>query len=124
MMKRNAKDNLIYLGVAGTIAAALAFYIFYTDRTMGRIPVIPGPLLWGILSTPAIVALLLERFWEHRHRCTLWVISIIIASINASAMLIVYSSQWSPPVLVWSTMTVLWVIVIFVVAEKFLARNH
>jgi hypothetical protein len=119
-MDHKTKDNLIYLGVAGTIAAALAFYVFYTDRTMGTIPAIPGPLLWGILSTPGIVALILERFWKHRHRRALWAILIAAASINVSAMVAAYRWQWNPPVILWSTMTVLWVIVVFVATEKFL----
>ena len=120
-MEQKNKDNLIYLGVAGTIAAVLASYVFYTDRTMGRIPNIPGPLLWGILSTPGIVALILERFWKHRHRFALWVISSTAALINVSAMVVAYSRQWNPPVILWSTMTALWVVVVFVVAEKFLS---
>ena len=120
-MKQQTKDNLIYLGIAGTIAAALTFYIFYTDRTMGRIPQIPGPLLWGILSTPGILGLILERFWADRRRRALWVILIVAASINVSAMFAAYFWHWNPPVIVWSTMTGLWVVVVFVVVEKFLA---
>jgi hypothetical protein len=120
-MENKTKDNLIYLGVAGTIAAALALYVFYTDRTMGRIPKIPGPLLWGILSTPGIVALILERFWKHRKRRALWVILIIAATINVSAMVAAYSWQWNPHVILWSTLTALWVAVVFVVADKFLS---
>lgn len=120
-MEQKTKDNLIYLGVAGTIAAALAFYVFYTDRTMGRIPKIPGSLLWGILSTPGIVALILERFWKHRRRPALWVIVIVAASINILAMVAAYSWQWNPPVILWSTMTAIWVVVVFVVSEKFLS---
>jgi len=120
-MEDKTKDNLIYLAVGGVIAAALAFYIFYTDRTMGRIPKIPGPLLWGILSTPCIIALIVERFWKHRRRRALWVILIATVSINVSAMVAAYSWQWNPPVLIWSTMTALWVVVVFVVAEKFLS---
>lgn len=120
-MKQQTKDNVIYLGVAGAIAAALTFYVFYTDRTMGRIPKIPGPLLWGILSTPGILALIMERFWGHRRRRALWVILIVAASINVSAMFAAYFWQWNPPVIVWSTMTALWVVVVFVVAEKLLA---
>jgi hypothetical protein len=123
-MKQKTKDNLIYLGVAGTIVAALTFYVFYTDRTMGRIPEIPEPLLWGILSTPGIAALILERFWEHRRRPMLWVILIVTASINVSAMFAAYWRRWNPPVVVWSTMTVLWVIVVFVVAGRLLARGR
>lgn len=123
-MKQKTRDNLIYLGVAGTIAAALAFYIFYTDRAMGRIPTIPGPLLWGMLSTPGIVALILERFWEHRRQPALWVILIAAASVNISAMYAAYSLRWNPPVILWSTMTALWVIVVFGVAEKFVVRNR
>jgi CHASE2 domain-containing sensor protein len=123
-MKQKTRDNLVYLGVAGTIAGVPAFYILYTDRTMGRIPKIPGPLLWGILSTPGIVALILERFWEHRRRRALWVILAVAASINVSTMLAAYSYRWNPPVIVWSTMTALWVVVVFVVAERSLAREH
>ena len=122
-MKQKTKDNLIYLGVAGVIAAALTFYIFYTDRRMGRIPNIPGPILWGILSTPGIVALILERFWQHRHRRSLWVICIAAAAINVSAMFIAYSLRWNPPVIVWSVMTVLWLIFVYVVTEKFVIRD-
>jgi peptidoglycan/LPS O-acetylase OafA/YrhL len=123
-MKRKTKNNLIYLGVAGVIVTALAFYIFYTDRTMGRIPDIPGPILWGILSTPGIMALVLERFWEHRRRRSLWVILIIAALLNVSAMVVAYSFEWNPPVIVWSVMTVLWVIVVFTVAEKFVVPKN
>src|SRR5581483_7551583 len=106
-MKPKTRDNLIYLAVGGTIAAAVTFYIFYTDRTMGRIPEIPGPLLWGILSTPGILALILERFWKHRRRRELWLILIVAAAINTSAMLVAYFRQWNPPLIVWSTMTTL-----------------
>ncbi len=123
-MEQKTKDNLIYLGLAGAIAAVLAFYIFYTDRTMGRIPRIPGPLLWGILSTPGIVALVLERFWKHRRRRTLWLILVAVASINVSAMVAAYSWQWNPPIILWSTMTALWVVVVFIVAEKLLSKEH
>jgi hypothetical protein len=123
-MERKTKDNLIYLGVAIAISSGLAFYIFYTDKTMGRIPKIPGPLLWGIFSTPGIVALILERFWKHRRRIALWVILIAAASINVSAMVAAYSWHWNPPVTLWSTMTALWVIVIFVLAEKILSRER
>jgi len=70
-MKQKTKDNLIYLGVGLTIAAGFTIYMFYTERTTGRIQEIPGPILWGILSTPAIVALIFERFWEYRGRRSL-----------------------------------------------------
>jgi hypothetical protein len=81
-MKDTTKDNLIYLGVAGAIAAALTFYVFYTDKTTGRIPEIPMPLLWGIFSTPTILALILERFWAYRARHALWVILTPISDLN------------------------------------------
>lgn len=122
-MKQKTKDNLIYLGVAGVIVAALTFYILYTDRRMGRIPNIPGPILWGILSTPGIVALIMERFWRYRHRRSLWLICIVAAAINVLAMFTAYFLQWNPPVIVWSVMTVLGVIVVFVVTEKFVIRD-
>lgn len=123
-MKQKTRDNLVYLSVAGTIVAALTFYIFYTDRRLGRIPEIPGPILWGIISTPGIVALLLERFWEHRHRRSLWVISIIAALMNISGMVVAYSFQWNPPAIVWSVITVLYMIVVFIVAEKFVVPKR
>jgi hypothetical protein len=107
--------------VAGTIAAVLVFYVFYTDKTMGRIPEIPGPLLSGIFSTPAILALILERFWGHRGRRALWVVLIVTASVNVSATSIAYFRHWNPPLIVSSTMTTLWVVVVFIVAEKYLA---
>jgi hypothetical protein len=122
-MKQKTKDNLIYLGVGLTIAAGFTTYMFYIERTTGKIQEIPGPILWGILSTPGIVALIFERFWEHRRRRSLWVISIVTASINVSAMFVAHRFRWNPPVIVWSVMTVLWVTVALIVAQKFVARD-
>jgi len=123
-MHQKLKDNLIYLGVAGIGAAALTFYVFYTDRTMGRIPQISGSLLWGILSTPVIVALILERFWKHRGRRALWVMLIAAAVINASVMFAAYHQHWNPPVILCSTITGLCLVLVFVVAEKFLSLGR
>jgi hypothetical protein len=123
-MKPKTRDDLIYLGVAGAIVAAFTLYGIYTVKTTGNIPDIPGQILWGILSTPVIVALIFERFWERRRRRAPWIISIVAASINVSAMFIAYSLRWNPPVIVWSTMTALWVAVVFVVAGKFLAWDQ
>lgn len=120
-MKQKTRDNLIYLGVAGAIVAAFTLYGIYTVKTTGNVPDIPGSILWGILSTPGILALILERFWKYRRRGSLWVILIVAASINVSAVIIAYSFRWNPPVIVWSTITGLWVVLVFVVAEKFLA---
>jgi hypothetical protein len=117
-MKPKTKDNLIYLGVAGVIVAALTFYVFYTDARMGRIPNIPGPILWGILSAPGIIAQMMERFWQYRRRRSLWVTCLVAALINASAVVVAYSLRWNPPVIVWSVLTVLWVIFVFGVAER------
>jgi peptidoglycan/LPS O-acetylase OafA/YrhL len=122
-MKQKTRDNLIYLGVAIAIVAAFTGYGIYAVKTTGEAPDIPGPILWGILSTPGIVALILERFWRYRHRRSLWVICIVAAAINVSAMFIAYSLRWNPPVIVWSVMTVLWVIFVFVVTEKFVIRD-
>lgn len=123
-MKEKTRDNFIYLAVAGAVVAAFTLYGIYTVKTTGTVPDIPGTILWGILSTPVIVALILERFWKHRRRHALWVILIAAASINVSAMVAAYSYQWNPPVILWSTMTVLWVLVVFVVAGKFLSRER
>ena len=123
-MKQKTRHNLIYLGVALAIVAAFTAYGVYAVKTTGEVPDIPGPILWGILSTPGIAALVLERFWEHRRRRALWVISTAAALINISAMVVAYSFQWNPPVIVWSVITVLWVIFVFIAAEKFVVRNH
>jgi hypothetical protein len=120
-MEHKTKDNLIYLGVAGTIAGACVFYVFYTDRTMGRIPQIPEPILWGIFSTPGIVALILEGFWKQRRRPMLWAIVTVTGSINSAAMVAAYSRHWNPPVIILSMITGLLMIVVFVVAQKLLS---
>jgi Na+/melibiose symporter-like transporter len=122
-MKQKTKDNLIYLGVAGAVAVALIFYVFYTDRTLGRIPDISGPILWGFLSTPVLVALVLERFWEYCRRRSLWIITVVAASTNMSLMFMAHCFRWDPPVIVCSAMTVVWVTVALVVAGKFVARS-
>ena len=121
-MKQKTRDNFIYLGVAGAVAAALIFYVFYTDRTLGRIPDISGPILWGLLSTPVIVALVLERFWAYRRRRSFWLIPIVTGGTNMSATFIAHYFQWNPPVIVWSTMTGLWIIAVFIVAQKVVTR--
>ena len=123
-MKQTTRDNVIYLGVAGIIVAALAFYIFYTDKAMGRIPEIPGPILWGMISTPGIVALILEQFWVYRRQRWPWVISFVAASVNVSVMTVAYWRRWNPPVIVWSTITVLWVTFLLVVGNKFAVRSR
>jgi len=122
-MKQKIKDNLIYLSVGLTVAAGFIFYAFYTERTTGTIHEIPRPILWVILSTPVIAALIFERFWEYRRRHSLWIISIIAASINVGAMFLAHRFRWNPPVIVWSSMTVAWVTVVLVVAGKFLRRR-
>lgn len=123
-MKQKTRDNLIYLGAAVAIAAGFTIYMFHTESSTGGIQEIPGPILWGILSTPAIVALIFERFWEHRHRRSLWLVSIVVASINLLAVFLAYSFRWNPPVIVWSTMTGLWIIAVFIVAGKLVARDR
>ena len=123
-MKQKTKDNLIYLGVAGAIVAALAFYIFYTEKTTGRIPDFPGHVFWGILSTPLIVALLFEQFWAFRRRRSLWVISLTAAAVNGVAIYVVYVFGWDPPAIVWSAITVLWLTLALLVAGKFVVRNR
>jgi peptidoglycan/LPS O-acetylase OafA/YrhL len=123
-MKAKTRDNLIYLGVAGAVVAAFTLYGIYAVKTTGTVPDIPGSILWGILSTPGIVALILERFWKQRRRRLLWVILISVASINVSAVFAVYSWHWNPPIVVWSTGTGLSVVLVFVVADKLLAWNR
>lgn len=123
-MKQKTKDNLIYLGIAGAIAAALTFYVFYADRTLGRIPDISGPMLWGLLSSPIIAALVLERFWKYRHRLWFWLISCAAVSINLSITFIAHYFRWNPPVIVWSAITVLWVTFVLIAAGRFVTHNH
>lgn len=104
-MKEKTKDNLIYLGVGLAIVAGFTTYMFYTERKTGTIQEIPRPVPWGIFSTPGIVALMLEQFWEYRRRRGLWVALIAAASINVLAVWAVYSYGWDPPLIVWSTVT-------------------
>jgi hypothetical protein len=122
-MKPKTRDNLIYVGVALTIVAGFTTYMFYGEGTSGTIRDIPGPILWGILSTPAIVGLVLEGFWKYRRRLTLWVILAVIAAANVSVVGIAYSRGWNPPVLVWSTLTGLSMIPIFIVTSKILGAR-
>lgn len=119
-MKQTTKDNVIYLSVSLVIAAAGIFYAFYVEKTTGKFQTVPGPILWGILSTPGIAALILEHFWKYRHRAVLWVILFVVVAMNLLAVFITYSRGLDPPVLLWSTITGLWVVVIFIVAEKLL----
>jgi len=123
-MKQTTRDNLIYLTVGLTVAGGFIFYAFYTERTTGKIPYIPKPILWGIFSTPVIVALIFERFWEYRRQRSLWVVSIVAASLNVLAVFVAYSLRWNPPVIVWSTITGLWIIGVFIVAQKVVTRNR
>lgn len=122
-MKQSTKDNLIYLGIGGTIAAALAVYVFYTDATLGRIPDIPGPILWGLLSTPGIVGIIFEQYWGYRRRGSLWMIAAIAAALNVSAIVLAYRFRWEPPILVWSGLTVLALMLVFAVANKVVVQK-
>lgn len=90
----------------------------------GRIEPIPGPILWGLLSTPVIFALILERYWKYRRRRSLWIISGAAGLANIAAMLVAFSLGWSPPVLVWSAATVFYLMGAFFVAEKILVQNR
>ena len=123
-MKQKTRDNLIYLGVGLTIAGGLAAHILYSIRTSGEVPDIPVSILWGIFGTPVIVAVILERFWEHRRRVWLWVIVTVTALINVSAVFISYSLRWNPRAIMWSTMTGLWLMVAFILAGQFAGRSH
>jgi hypothetical protein len=68
--------------------------------------------------------LIFEQFWQHRRQRSLWVISIIAALVNVAAMFIAYSFRWNPPVIVWSTVTVIWVIFVFFVAKNLIVHNR
>jgi peptidoglycan/LPS O-acetylase OafA/YrhL len=119
-MKEKTRDNLIYLGVGLGIAAAFATYMFVSERMTGAIRPIPDAVLWGILSTPVIVGIVLERFWKYRRRRVLWLLAIAAASVNV--LVITASSYWGwhQPVLVWSTMTALVLGVAMVLIGKIL----
>jgi hypothetical protein len=117
-MKQKTRDNLIYLAVAGLIVGVLTFYIFYNDASLGRIPEIPGPILWGVLSTPAIIGLILERFWEYRYCRSLWLTVIATAVANGSTIFIAYSFNWKPPVLVWAALTLIFLTAGLVISKK------
>lgn len=104
-LSEKTRDNLIYLGVGVAIAGALAFYIFYTEKTTGDLPDFPGHLFWGILSTPLVAALLFEQFWEFRRRRSLWVVALVAASLNVLAIFVVHAYGWDPPAGVWAAIT-------------------
>lgn len=123
-MKQKTRDNLIYVGVALTMVAGFTTYMFYGEGSKGTIRDIPGPILWGILSTPGIVALVLEGFWKYRRRPALWVILAVIAAVNVSVVAIAYSRGWNPPVLVWSALTGFSMIPIFVISSKILGSER
>lgn len=122
-MKQSTKDNLIYLAVGLIVAGVLAFYIFYTDTTLGTIPDIPGPVLWGVISTPLIAALILEQFWQHRRRRCVWAISGAAALLNGLSCFLAYLLRLNPSVWAWVAMTTIWVTVAFTVASKVLLRR-
>jgi len=122
-MKPKTRDNLIYLGVALAIVAAFTTYTFYGVGTTGTIRDIPGPILWGIISTPGIVGLVLEGFWKYRRRPALWIILAVIATINISLVTVAYFRGWSPPVLVWSMLTGACMVPIFVFTSKVLGAK-
>ncbi|HEY1938168.1 MAG TPA: hypothetical protein VGJ33_09560 [Candidatus Angelobacter sp.] len=117
-MKNTTKDNLIYLGVAGTIVFVLAFYIFYSADSLGRIPQIPRPIVWGIFSTPGIVAILFEEFWQHRRCYALWILAGCAALANIFFILISSYFQLQMPLLLLSTGTALCIAVTFIIAKK------
>ena len=123
-MKQRTKDNLIYLVVALAIAGAFTGYMFYSERATGKIQEISRPILWVIFSTPGIVALVLERFWEYRRSRSLWVILMAAASINVVAVWVAHYYRWDPPLIVWSAMTGAWIVAVFIVAQKFVARDR
>ncbi len=123
-MEQKTRDNLIYLGVGLTIVAAFTTYMFYGESTTGEIRDIPGPILWGILSDAGIAALILERYWRYRRRWSLWLLLLAAASINSSVVFVAYYLGWHVPVLVWSTLTGLCVVVLFVVADRVVGGKH
>jgi hypothetical protein len=122
-MNQRTKDNLIYLGVGVTIAAAFISYGFYTEKMTGRIHKIPGPILWMILSTPAIAAIILRSFWEYRRQRSMWVTLVLAIFINISVGWIVFSFQWSPPAIIWTGITGLWLSFLLIAAKKFLLQR-
>lgn len=123
-MKPKTRDNLIYLGVALAVVAGFTTYMFYGEGTTGTIRGIRGPILWGILSTPIIVALVLNGFWKYRRRPALWVIAAVVAAINISVVAFACHRRWDPPVLWWSIPTGFCMIPLFVVIQKILGSDR
>jgi hypothetical protein len=109
---------LIYVGVGLTIALGFATYMLWSERITGRIPEIGGPILWGILSTPGIVAIPLDQFWEFRRRPLLWVILAVTATLNLVGISIAHALRWNPPVIMLSIITVPWFTIVTIVAGK------
>lgn len=122
-MKPRTRDSLIYLSVGLGIVAAVAIHMFYTERVTGTIQPIPMPILWGIVSTPGIVALILGQFWNQRRRPMLWAILTVVAAINVSVVAAAYCWRWNPPLIVWSLITGGLIVPVFVAADKLLASR-
>jgi|SRR5690242_4555065 len=122
-MTQTTRDNIIYLGVALAIVAGFTTYMFWGEGTTGIIRGIPDQILWGIFSTPGIIALLLEAFWKFRRRLALWVIAAAVAAINISVVAFAYHRRWDPPVLWWSIPTGFCMIPLFVVIKRILGSD-
>ena len=122
-MKPGTRDSLIYLAVGLGAVMMLVAYIFGAERMFGRILEIPGPILWGIISTPIGLGLILERYWEQRRTFTVWAACVLVAAVNLSLMAAAYVYRLDFPALVWSTATVVWVTVVLLATERFLPRD-
>lgn len=114
-MKQKTKDNLIYLGVAGIVVAIVVLYLYVSDQKSGIPREISGPILWGIISTPGIIAIMLDQFWSARRSVSFWIVAIITALINVSVASAAYLLHWNLSVVVWSLITFSLVIVAFLV---------
>ena len=122
-MKRKNEYDIVYLSVAVAIVAALGSHILYNLKTLGTIPETQPAVVWGSMTSSAIVAVTLKRHWERRRRPLLWL--VLTAAVFASVLLatVAYSLEWDPPQTVATTTTALWVIVMVTAIHWLLTHN-
>lgn len=116
-MNPKLRDNIVYLSVGAFLFAALATFVFYSAETKGKIPDIPGVILWAAISTPVLLALIFERFWEFRKRWSFWILATVTLCGNFGLILIGEKSPLQPPLLVWTLLSMIWIFIIFRVGQ-------
>lgn len=122
-MKPKLRDNLVYLSVGGLLFATLATFILYSANTKGRIPSIPPAILWAALSSPVLVALVLEHFWRFRRDWRLWALVSMTLLGNLVLVLIAQGAHLQPSLAVWTLLAMAWLSTMLFLGHKFVSRD-